>query len=1081
MITGAVFLALVAVAPSQGQQSPGADRIRVLAEQGGGDQSPLLEAVRQSPNDTRTALAQLFERWAAPGSRVDVEGHAAAAKELALAYSEAWRDSFLLKQVALFESWSPRQRRTKVSADSLRKSGNQALGHSGIDAAMKEWRSGLRRSTLLADTIGMAATLGNLGAGFYHAGVPDSAEAYLEQSRKLAEALGDRRTALNALGTLGTIAKESGDLRRARALYTRALSLRELIGDYRGMAADRNNLGLLAEQLGDRDGAEQSYRAALSESRRHHLEEPEAAALTNLGNLASLEGDFGRANSYYRAALSIYRDGANRFDAALVLQNLGTLALRRGDYSGARDWLTQALDIYRETGPPASAVEVHRILSRTLSAMGDLQSALAQLHAAEEIVTGESEDPHMLATLAMARADLATDFNSFDEADRQYHRAEALFQRADDAVGVAQAQEGIGFLHLVREDYPQAQIALELAARTYQVLGLKRSAALSRMLLGHVHLARADTAAAALAFRGSADSLHALGDVVGKAAALAGLGDVATRSGKWLVAEAFYRRGLDALGTAPSPAIAWRLHAGLGEALQGRGALAEAADALGAAVVEVERVAGLVAVEERRAAYLADKWGVYAELAALEQRRGRDRAAYEVSERMRGRQMLDLLARGRLAAGANNAGESLAAREQDLRRSIGELMVTLGEVEGRPELRGAAGPGERSASLLEELNAAQQAYADILLRVREERPEYAALVTGQLASASEVAAQLPADAALLEYLISDSTALLFVVTSEGIRAFDLNVSRRTLASQIDFVRSVLGPPGQAPAGDAWRAPLRRLYRYLIEPAQQAGLLTEKRRLLIAPHAELHYLPFSALIATGAPDEFLIERFDVSYIPSGSVWARLRERPLPGAGGKILALAPKAATLPGSREEVEAIRRIYADRATVLVDAAASEAALRSASSRYDIIHLATYGVLNKHNPLFSFLELEPGGVDDGRLEVHEVFGLPLNARLVVLSACQTGVGSGALADVPAGDDWVGLVRAFLFANASMVAATLWPVEDRATARLMEDFYRSLSLGRSEVEALARAQRAALRNPRTAHPFFWAPFVLVGGS
>ena len=803
MISGIGLLSLTVVLAVQGQRES-ADEIRVFAEQG--DQVRLLDAVRQSPNATRTALAQLFEIWAAPGPSIDVAAHAAAARELALAYSEAWRDSFLLKQVALFESWSPKQRRTKVSADSIRKAGNQALQHSGIDAAMKEWRSALRRSTMVPDTVGMAATLGNLGVGFYYADVLDSAESYLEQSWILAEAVGDRRTALNALGTLGTIAKEHGDLRRARELYTQALSLRELIGDYRGMAADRNNLGLLAEQLGDSDAAERYYQAALSESRAHHLEEPEAAALINLGNMASLNGDFGRANSYYFEALSIYRDNANRFDAALVLQNLGTLAIRRGDYPGAKDWLTQALGIYRETGPAGSVVEVHQILSRTLSAMGDLQSALAQLHAAEEIATNESVGPHILSTLALARADLAIDFNSFDEADRQYRRAEALLQRADDAVGVAQAQEGIGILHLVSEDYAQAQVALERSARTHQVLGLRRSAALSRMLLGHVYLARADTASAALAFRESADSLQALGDVIGEAAALAGLGDVATLSGKWLVAEDFYRRGLDALGTRPAPGIAWRLHAGLGEALQGRGALDEAADALGAAVVEVERVAGRLAVEERRAGYLADKWGVYAELAALDHRRGRDRAAFETSERMRGRQMLDLLSRGRLDDGANDAGESFAAQEQDLRRRIGELMMALGELEETPELRGAAAPGERSATLLEELNTAQQVYADLLLRIRDERPEYAELVTGQIVGASEVTAQLPADAALLEYLISDSTSLLFVVTSEGVRAFDLNVSRRTLAAQVDFVRGVLGPPSHAPAGDAWRAP-----------------------------------------------------------------------------------------------------------------------------------------------------------------------------------------------------------------------------------------------------------------------------------
>ena len=131
------------------------------------------------------------------------------------------------------------------------------------------------------------------------------------------------------------------------------------------------------------------------------------------------------------------------------------------------------------------------------------------------------------------------------------------------------------------------------------------------------------------------------------------------------------------------------------------------------------------------------------------------------------------------------------------------------------------------------------------------------------------------------------------------------------------------------------------------------------------------------------------------------------------------------------------------------------------------MHLATYGVLNKHNPLFSFVELNAGSGEDGRLEVHEVFGLKLRARLLVLSACQTGLAAGTLADVPAGDDWVGLVQAFLFAGADNVVATLWPVQDLATARFMQRFYEGLARGQAEADALAEAQRGALRDPSTA--------------
>ena len=168
-------------------------------------------------------------------------------------------------------------------------------------------------------------------------------------------------------------------------------------------------------------------------------------------------------------------------------------------------------------------------------------------------------------------------------------------------------------------------------------------------------------------------------------------------------------------------------------------------------------------------------------------------------------------------------------------------------------------------------------------------------------------------------------------------------------------------------------------------------------------------------------------------------------------------------------------------AEVLIGSAATEAAFRRDAPARRVLHLATYGVLNKQNPLFSYVELAPGAGDDGRLEVHEVFGLALSADLVVLSACQTGLGSGALADVPAGDDWVGLTRAFLHAGAAHVVATLWPVDDWATAALMEQFYRGYGGGGDPVGALARAQRQLLGQPATSDPFYWAGFVAVGGA
>ena len=194
---------------------------------------------------------------------------------------------------------------------------------------------------------------------------------------------------------------------------------------------------------------------------------------------------------------------------------------------------------------------------------------------------------------------------------------------------------------------------------------------------------------------------------------------------------------------------------------------------------------------------------------------------------------------------------------------------------------------------------------------------------------------------------------------------------------------------------------------------------------------------------------------------------------------MLALAPRSDDLPGSGYEVRAISELLDDRATVLVGAEATEEAFRAAAGRSEALHLATYGSLNRANPLFSWLDLAPGETGDARLEVHEVYGLELNARLVVLSACETALGTGTQASAPAGDDWGSLTRAFLTAGADNVVASLWRVEDLATATLMEDFYRELDAGAPLVEALATAQRTLIDDPATAHPFYWAGFSLVG--
>lgn len=1056
-------------------QSPAADSLRLQAPHL--TESALVLETRSRPLVVREAITEALRR--------DEIGEAG---RLAAAYAVAWQDSFLVREVSRFAGWPVERRAVKLWADSVRRAGIRAFGQSGPSAAIAIWQRALSRATAIGDSAGVAAVLGNLGAGFVEEGRLDSAAAYLERARDLATRIGDLRVEANATGSLADLSADRGDLAAARERYARALVLRERIGDSRGVASVYNNLGLLAQTTGDLDEARRQFESALAINRRDGRDEVAATNLVNLAGLASLAGDFARAQRLYRDALATWRAREQWADVADALHGLGQLELRRGDYPAARATLRDALAIYDRTGPITDALAVRRDLAGALAAQGEIQGALDELSRVQRRADSGGVPMDVRAGIALSRADLAMQLNRLAEAEGLYTRAEFLYRQAGDLGGQAAAQEGRGQLLLDREDFPRAQTLLEGARRAQASGGNPRAAALVRLSLAELYLERGDTGAARLQLMRASAELEGLGDPVAAAAAAGELGALEARLGRHAVAESLYRAGLGQIEGHVAPEVAWRLHAGLAFAFRSEGQIDSAVREFRAAVAELDRPRRSLALAERRSEYLSDKWDVYAQLALSERARGRPGAAFEASERLRAREMLELMARGRVRAPTDTAAD-LITREQDLRRRIAELTQGLTPGPLLHDVERGFGSEVRTAAGQAELRRAQDTYAELLLEMRERAPRHAALVSGETATWRDIARHLEADQAFIEYLVSDTGSLAFVVTRDTITLVDLEVGRGDLARLVKLARGTLEPlPLTPPLGDAqggaggealWRGPLRQLHAYLIAPVEDAGLLTGKTRLVLVPHGELHYVPFAALVDRQRPGRFLVERYEVSVTPSASVWLALGQRPPGSAVTGVLAFAPRPDALPASRREVAAIARLAG--ADVLTGSAATEVAFRRDAPARRVLHLATYGVLNKQNPLFSFVELAPGGDQDGRLEVHEVFGLHLSADLVVLSACQTGLASGALADVPPGDDWVGLTRAFLHAGAAHVVATLWPVDDWATAALMERFYERYGGGGDPVSALAEAQRTLLAQPASSHPFYWAGFVAVGGS
>jgi CHAT domain-containing protein len=270
-----------------------------------------------------------------------------------------------------------------------------------------------------------------------------------------------------------------------------------------------------------------------------------------------------------------------------------------------------------------------------------------------------------------------------------------------------------------------------------------------------------------------------------------------------------------------------------------------------------------------------------------------------------------------------------------------------------------------------------------------------------------------------------------------------------------------------------RTCLKDLYNILVKPVEAE--LISCRNLIIIPNQSLHFLPFQTLLDGNG--EYLVQKFNLVYAPSAGVYLLCREKEN-GEGSKFMGMALSDVVvgnnigLPGTEAELKKILPLFPDNMAAF-GKESTETFARENSGKCDFIHFATHGTFNYRQPLYSYLLFPPSGDDDGRLNVHEVLEMSLNAKLVTLSACETGLGN-----ISQGDELTGLSRAFLFAGSSAVIVSLWSVADYPTAMLMTNFYHYLQ-DHTMQEALSMAQRDVMK--QYPQPSYWAPFVLIGNG
>jgi CHAT domain-containing protein len=328
-----------------------------------------------------------------------------------------------------------------------------------------------------------------------------------------------------------------------------------------------------------------------------------------------------------------------------------------------------------------------------------------------------------------------------------------------------------------------------------------------------------------------------------------------------------------------------------------------------------------------------------------------------------------------------------------------------------------------------------------------------------------VTAALGSNETLVQFHSLDDRLLIWTVNRAGIRAASVALSRVELNDAVESFRAAVFDRRRSPNEIA-----ASLYARLLAPlALPAG-----ERLIIVPHGPMHYLPFQAL---RAGDEFLIERHPLAVVPSASIALQLGRH---GAGPSQPLVAfgnpanPARENLPGAQREVEVISRLFS-APRVLLREDATKSRFRELARAGRILHIAAHAEVDDLDPLHSRILLAEEPDDPGFLDAREVYGVNLTGvSLVTLSACESGLGR-----IARGDEILGFTRSFLTAGASALLVSLWPVADNSTELLMTTFYDRFAKGAPAIEAMRSSQLAVLRTPRFAHPFFWAPFNLVG--
>jgi CHAT domain-containing protein len=788
----------------------------------------------------------------------------------------------------------------------------------------------------------------------------------------------------------------------------------------------------------------------------------------NLGVLHARLGQYQAALLHYQAARARFAALGDTPRLAMLDANQANLLTDLDDFRGAEELYRSARDAFSAAGLLSATAQVDQSIAYLLFAQGEFDSALRLFDQARDIF-GRTEQPIAVADVELDMSEVYLRLNLLDEAWAACDRAEPIFRQQGHMLEVGRILLNRALVYMGRGDLADGSALLAEAARIFQDEGNVVWSALAQLNQA-IHLLRAGRPSEALSLaQGAGDLFDQRGLRTRYCLALTLTGDAFQAVADWDQAQVSYRSALAAIEGLDAPWLSYRCHHGLGRVHRRLGALPEAYQAYRRAVDDLERVHASFGIEPHRIAFLQDKLAPYEDLILLCLDDGaaeRVAEAFEYVERAKSRALVDLLAQnlsGRVQP-HDETGQKLISDLERLREELNWYYNRLHDDDSEP--------GQRSpvviAKAWQEITRLEQQANELMHHMRVRYTNYLSLRQVQSNSLDAIRECLPPEGLLIEFYMAREAIVAFVLSRDDLRVYRnlmpvAQIERWLTAFRFQINKFRYGRAYVTRHTSTLRSGVDRclqaLYQGLLAPLEEE---LADRPLIIVPHGLLHYVPFQALYDG---QRYVLESHSVYTAPSAGV-LRLCCDQRPAGNGQALLMGVADASIPQVIEEVERISHLFGD-ATLFTGPQATLDRLKAHAAGQGVIHIASHALFRADNPLFSALRLA-----DGWLNVNDVYQLQLNARLVTLSGCETGVGL-----VSRGDELIGLSRAFFYAGAPALVVSLWAVNDDSTALLMQHFYQALRDGYSVAESLRRAQLHLMA--RFQHPYYWASFTASG--